>query len=68
VSAVESVLSPIVQLGRQPLLRDTRYLLEIENGRKDPSLTVLKTFADGFKLSLAQFLRFLVEYDLICMN
>jgi transcriptional regulator with XRE-family HTH domain len=35
---------------------DRSYLSEIETGKKDPSLTVLKTMADGFKLSLSQFL------------
>lgn len=33
------------------------YLSEIENGKKDPSLTVVKTIADGFRLSLSQLLR-----------
>lgn len=33
------------------------YLSEIENGKKDPSLRVLKTIADGFDLSLSHFLR-----------
>ncbi|HYE24539.1 MAG TPA: helix-turn-helix transcriptional regulator [Clostridia bacterium] len=28
---------------------DRRYLSEIENGKKDPSLRVLKTIADGFR-------------------
>lgn len=36
---------------------DRSYLSEIETGKKDPSLRVLKTIADGFKLTLAQFLR-----------
>ena len=36
---------------------DRSYLSEIENGKKDPSLRVLKTLAEGFKLSLSQFLR-----------
>ena len=36
---------------------DRSYLSEIETGKKDPSLRVLKTIADGFKLSLAQFLK-----------
>lgn len=36
---------------------DRSYLSEIETGKKDPSLRVLKTIADGFKLSLAQLLR-----------
>ena len=36
---------------------DRSYLSEIENGKKDPSLRVLKTLADGFNLSLSQLLR-----------
>lgn len=36
---------------------DRSYLSEIENGKKDPSLRVLKTIAEGFKLSLPQLLR-----------
>lgn len=36
---------------------DRSYLSEIENGKKDPSFRVLKTIADGFGLSLSQFLR-----------
>lgn len=36
---------------------DRSYLSEIETGKKDPSLRVLKAIADGFKLSLSQFLR-----------
>jgi transcriptional regulator with XRE-family HTH domain len=36
---------------------DRSYLSEIETGKKDPSLRVLKTIADGFKLSLSQLLR-----------
>jgi transcriptional regulator with XRE-family HTH domain len=36
---------------------DRSYLSEIENGKKDPSLRVLKTIADGFSLSLSQLLR-----------
>jgi len=36
---------------------DRSYLSEIETGKKDPSLRVLKTIADGFKLTLAQLLR-----------
>jgi transcriptional regulator with XRE-family HTH domain len=36
---------------------DRSYLSEIENGKKDPSLRVLKTIADGFQLSLSQLLR-----------
>jgi transcriptional regulator with XRE-family HTH domain len=36
---------------------DRSYLSEIETGKKDPSLRVLKTIADGFRLSLSQLLR-----------
>lgn len=36
---------------------DRSYLSEIETGKKDPSLRVLKTIADGFHLSLSQLLR-----------
>lgn len=36
---------------------DRSYLSEIETGKKDPSLRVLKTIADGFKMTLSQFLR-----------
>lgn len=36
---------------------DRSYLSEIENGKKDPSLSVLKAIADGFELTLARFLR-----------
>jgi len=36
---------------------DRSYLSEIETGKKDPSLRVLKTIADGFGLSLSQLLR-----------
>ena len=36
---------------------DRSYLSEIETGKKDPSLRVLKTIADGFKLSLSQLLK-----------
>jgi transcriptional regulator with XRE-family HTH domain len=36
---------------------DRSYLSEIENDKKDPSLRVLKTIADGFSLSLSQLLR-----------
>jgi transcriptional regulator with XRE-family HTH domain len=36
---------------------DRSYLSEIETGKKDPSLTILKTIADGFNLSLSQLLR-----------
>jgi transcriptional regulator with XRE-family HTH domain len=36
---------------------DRSYLSEIETGKKDPSLRVLKAIADGFEISLSQFLR-----------
>jgi len=36
---------------------DRSYLSEIETGKKDPSLRVLKTIADGFGLSLSKLLR-----------
>jgi transcriptional regulator with XRE-family HTH domain len=36
---------------------DRSYLSEIENGKKDPSLQVLKTIADGFSLTLSQLFR-----------
>jgi len=36
---------------------DRSYLSEIETGKKDPSLRILKTIADRFKLSLSQLLR-----------
>jgi transcriptional regulator with XRE-family HTH domain len=36
---------------------DRSYLFEIENGKKDPSLRVLKTLADGLHISLSQLLR-----------
>lgn len=36
---------------------DRSYLSEIETGKKDPSLRVLKTIADGFRLTLSQLLR-----------
>jgi transcriptional regulator with XRE-family HTH domain len=36
---------------------DRSYLSEIENGKKDPSLRVLKTIADGYKLTVSQLLR-----------
>jgi transcriptional regulator with XRE-family HTH domain len=40
------------------LLGDDRsYLSEIETGNKDPSLRVLKTIADGFRVTLSQLLR-----------
>jgi transcriptional regulator with XRE-family HTH domain len=35
---------------------DRSYLSEIETGKKDPSLRILKTMADGFELSLSQLL------------
>ncbi len=35
---------------------DRSYLSEIETGKKDPSLTILKTLADGFELTLSQLL------------
>ena len=36
---------------------DRSYLSEIESGKKDPSLRVLKTLADGFQMTLSQFLK-----------
>jgi transcriptional regulator with XRE-family HTH domain len=36
---------------------DRSYLSEIETGKKDPSLTILKTLSDGFGLSLPAFLK-----------
>ena len=36
---------------------DRSYLSEIETGKKDPSLRVLKTLADGFNMSLSQLLK-----------
>ena len=36
---------------------DRSYLSEIETGKKDPSLRVLKTIADGFKITLSRLLR-----------
>ncbi len=36
---------------------DRSYLSEIETGKKDPSLTILKTIADGFELTLSELLR-----------
>jgi transcriptional regulator with XRE-family HTH domain len=36
---------------------DRSYLSEIETGKKDPSLRVLKTIADGFGLTLSQLLK-----------
>jgi transcriptional regulator with XRE-family HTH domain len=32
------------------------YLSELETGKRDPSLTVLKTLADGFSVSLSKLL------------
>jgi transcriptional regulator with XRE-family HTH domain len=46
------------QVGMVELLGMNRnYLSEIENGKKDPSLRVLKAIADGFDLTLAILLR-----------
>lgn len=36
---------------------DRSYLSEIETGKKDPSLRILKTIADGFKMSVSQLLK-----------
>jgi transcriptional regulator with XRE-family HTH domain len=36
---------------------DRSYLSEIETGKKDPSLRVMKTIADGFGISLSRLLR-----------
>lgn len=36
---------------------DRSYLSEIENGKKDPSLRILKTIADGFGIGLSRLLR-----------
>ncbi len=36
---------------------DRSYLSEIETGKKDPSLTILKTLADGLELTLSELLR-----------
>jgi transcriptional regulator with XRE-family HTH domain len=36
---------------------DRSYLSEIETGKKDPSLRVLKTIADGFNITLSQLLK-----------
>jgi transcriptional regulator with XRE-family HTH domain len=36
---------------------DRSYLSEIETGKKDPSLRMLKAIADGFRLSLSRLLR-----------
>lgn len=35
---------------------DRSYLSEIETGKKDPSLRILKAIADGFDLTLSRFL------------
>jgi len=36
---------------------DRSYLSEIETGKKDPGLRILKAIADGFGLSLSQLLK-----------
>jgi transcriptional regulator with XRE-family HTH domain len=36
---------------------DRSYLSEIETGKKDPGLRVLRAIADGFDLSLSQLLK-----------
>jgi transcriptional regulator with XRE-family HTH domain len=36
---------------------DRSYLSEIETGKKDPSLRILKAIADGFELTLSQLLK-----------
>ena len=36
---------------------DRSYLSEIETGKKDPSLRVLKTLADGFDTTLSELLK-----------
>ena len=36
---------------------DRSYLSEIETGKKDPSLRVLKTLADGFEMTLSELLK-----------
>ncbi len=36
---------------------DRSYLSEIETGKKDPSLTMLRALADGFGVSLSHLLR-----------
>lgn len=36
---------------------DRSYLSEIETGKKDPGLRVLKAIADGFHITLSQLLR-----------
>jgi transcriptional regulator with XRE-family HTH domain len=36
---------------------DRGHLSEIETGKTDPGLRVLKAIADGFKLSLSQFFK-----------
>lgn len=35
---------------------DRSYLSEIETGKKDPSLTILKAIADGYRVTLSQLL------------
>lgn len=35
---------------------DRSYLSEIETGKKDPSLTILKAIADGYKVTLSRLL------------
>ena len=36
------------------LVMDRSYLSEIETGKKDPSLTMLKTIADGLSIPLSK--------------
>ena len=36
---------------------DRSYLSEIETGKKDPGLRVLKAIADGFEITVSQLLR-----------
>lgn len=36
---------------------DRSYLSEIENGKKDPGLRVLKAVADGFNMPLSRLLQ-----------
>jgi transcriptional regulator with XRE-family HTH domain len=36
---------------------DRSYLSEIETGKKDPSLTMLKSIADGCRLTMSKLLR-----------
>jgi DNA-binding XRE family transcriptional regulator len=36
---------------------DRSYLSEIESGKKDPSLTILQTFAGGFRMSISELMR-----------